>query len=409
MAKSIVTVGVPGGATIVIGTTYLPPVGNIITSSVGEAPKSYAVRSSGTFSNFFSYVSSNTLSNTGTFTLRKSLADTSITVSYTSGETGIKEDTSNTASFSATDELDYSFVVASGGTSIVCRLLSVQFEPDNTSDCVQIVGIAAANPLSGASTSYYECINGSIATTANTEADVTYRARLAFTASNLYTYIHANSRTTDIICKTRKNAADGSQSVTYTSGQTGSKEDTSNTDSVSIGDDFCYVIVNSTGTETNTWTATSVQVKNTSGQFPLENGRSSASTSINFNTTVYLPASGNHVATTTTEAYTQVYPRFDFTAKELIANVTANTIATSATTIKLRDNGADSSLVLSYAAAETGLKNDTSNTATITSGSDEINYAIATPNTSGAFAFRWMGILGETAAASTFTPKVMMM
>jgi len=69
------------------------------------------VRDAGTFSNLFVYVTTNTASVTSTVTLRKSQADTSLTVSYTSDQTGIKEDNVNTVSFAATDEGNYEVTI----------------------------------------------------------------------------------------------------------------------------------------------------------------------------------------------------------------------------------------------------------------------------------------------------------
>src|SRR6185503_17880078 len=63
------------------------------------------------------------------------------------------------------------------------------------------------------------------------------------------------------------------------------------------------------------------------------------------------------INTATTEDRAQVLARFNWTARELAAYISANTIATSASTITFRNNTADGAQVLSYAAAQTGLKN----------------------------------------------------
>src|SRR3990172_4977365 len=94
-------------------TTRFNPVGGnpIGTEGATETHYERPVRDAGTFSNLYCYVSTNTASVTSTVTLRKNLADTALTVSYTSDQTGIKEDNANSVSFVATDEGDIEVTV----------------------------------------------------------------------------------------------------------------------------------------------------------------------------------------------------------------------------------------------------------------------------------------------------------
>ena len=100
-----------------------------------------------------------------------------------------------------------------------------------------------------------------------------------------------------------------------------------------------------------------------------------------------------------TEALSQTLPRFDFTASELGAYVSANDSTLLACDITLRDNGGDSALTVSYAATQTGLKNDSSNSATITGGTDEIGYEVTNADLVGGPTITWIGCLGSTAVA----------
>lgn len=373
----------------------------LLSGAIGagtQAPRTTPIREAGVFSNLFTYVSANTTLVNSTFTLQKSLADTSVIVTYTSGQTGIKEDTSNTDSFANTDEAAYEGTVAndaSGAKTITLEVIGIQFEPTDTSVCLtpMITALSASN--SSAAQCFF--LPNGVNVFNIIEANFKYRVRNSFTSSNFYAYVSSNA-SSSIVFTTRKNGAAGNQTVSFGATQTGGKEDITNTDSLVASDDFNSSI-DGTGASSVTFTTTSTNNKNTSNQF-IELGGTSAGVSVNFNVTTYFSVSGV-LEPLTTEAKRQIYPRFDFTAKELISYVSVNTIATSATTVTLRDNGADSSVTVSYAAAETGLKNDTSNTATISSGTDEIDYKIVTPNTSGAITFRWIGMLGETAATAS--------
>jgi len=381
-------------------TRYHHPSGSGLAAHAAVARAEAPIRDAGVFSNLIVNAPSNTATVTSTVTLQVSQVDSALTVSYTSTQTGIKEDTSNTVTVAATDELDYEVTVPDTGpaTTLTVAAVGVQFAPTTTTDCIALLVAGGDFNFTTASTSFFMSPNSRV-NNPTTEANEKYRVRFSFTASDLFAYSYSNGRTTDVVVSTRKSGGAGAQSVTYTSGQTGTKEDTSNTDSLAAGDDFYYSVVTSTGTGGIQITTISCSCINTASLFPLLAG-DPAPTAINFNVTTYFPVSGSLVTTSTTEANTQLYPRFTFTASELGAFVSANSIATSATTVTLMDNGSASALTVSYDAAQTGLKNDSSNTAEITTGSDEADYRIVTPNTSGSITFRWIGIVGSTAVAA---------
>lgn len=409
MGKSVLLGSASSNGAIVndaITTRY--PATGVFNNDSTDTYAAQAVRFAGTMSNLFAYVHANTTGVTSVLTMVQNYANSSITVSYAAAETGIKEDTSNTESFAATDECNIKFAVPSdaGTTAVTISLSAMQFEPTSASDTLTCTCQRSDSTFSTDSVTRYGAISGTEGAV-TTEANVNHRVRASFTASNLYVGLSTNARTTDIVYKTRKNNADGAQSVTYTSGQTGIKEDTSNSDSLSSGDDFNTAFVTSTGGGSFTREQVSLNLLNTSNQFDFATSIVNGS-STSFNVTTYYTV-GSQLSPSTTEATKSFYPRFDFTAKELVSYVSANTIATSASVFTLRDNGSDSSVTVSYAAAETGLKNDSTNTASVTSATDEICIKLATPNTSGSITTRSLHILGETASASTFTPQVMMM
>lgn len=407
MADSLFLVGEAFGRNFVDGLSdhWAPVTGPMGGAASAEERVAMPIREAGVFSNLYIYVKANTITDTTVITLRKSVADTALTVSYTSGETGIKEDTSNSVSFAATDEAAYKVDVPSvvGTTNINFTMFGMKFTPTDTSKSVNVFpAISLSGSFAANETNYRPPVNATSMTA--TEANAKYRVRASFTSSNLFVFVLSNSRTTDMTFKTRVNGANGNQSVTYTSGETGVKEDTSNTDSLVAGDDYNYSVITGNSAEAMTVNTTCTQLTGTASKFPLLAGRIGGASN-NFNVTRYIPVHGE-LSGPFIEADAQIYPRFTFTAKELGAYVTVNTIATSPTTFTVRDNGADSAVVISYAAGETGLKNDSSNTAVITSGTDEVSYKIATPNTSGAITYTWIGMIGETASASNWVTNL---
>jgi hypothetical protein len=118
---------------------------------------------------------------------------------------------------------------------------------------------------------------------------------------------------------------------------------------------------------------------------PLIGGNGIGNTSFNFNTTTYAPpawggASGT--AWSTTEANRYVTWRTAGTWAQLLVLITANTIATSASTLKSRINTADGNQSVSIAAGATGTFEDATNSDTVSAG-DELAVKLTTPNTSG--------------------------
>lgn len=400
MANSLIVNNTSNGTGFDDAATYYVALTGRTSNSTTEANVQMPIRDAGTFSNLFVYVPTNTASVTTTITLRKSLADTAVTVSYTSDQTGIKEDTSNSVAFANTDEGCYEVTVPTevGTNTISISAIGIQFAPTTTTNCVSIMGSRPGNNYGVASTTQYGTLPGRGRPSATDESNAEMRIRGSFTMSDFYTYASANARTTTTTFKTRKNSADGGQTVAYTSGQTGAKEDTSGTDSLVAGDDFNYSITTGTGTENIMIDIVSCTAISTANQFIFGNSDPTGA-AIAALTTTYTGVTGPLIFSTT-EANSQVYPRFTFTASELGAYVSANTNAVLAFNVTLRDNGADSAVTVSYAAAQTGLKNDSSNTAVITTGADEINYEVDNLDATGSVTLQWMSFMGSTVTAA---------
>ena len=386
-------------------TPYHVPIGGQLIANTTVAQVEIPIREAGVFSNLFVCVPTNSATITSVITLQKSQVNTAVTVSYTAGQTGIKEDNSNSVTFAATDEANYEVVVPSeaGFKALNISVMSMQFTPTNDSQCITILSTAGSHAFTTASGTRWSHLSGPGETSTTAQNRTKYRIRGTFTARNFYTYVSANARTTDTVYSTQKNGAAGAQSVTYTSTQTGVKEDTTNTDSLAAGDDYQYAVTTLAGTQSITTRIISVHLVSTAGQWIMECSRIAGT--IAFGSTRYEGVNGALQSNVSAEANVQVYPRFTFTAKELGSFLETNSIDGD-TVITLRDNTGDSALTFIYTTTQTGLKIDTSNTATITSGTDEINYSIVTAGTTGSITMSWLGVMGVTVSGYTITAEL---
>lgn len=402
MASSLIIHGAAtGGIGVVDNTTRYFPLGGGLAAGATEVVAETPVRDAGTFSKLFAYVLTNTATVNSVFTLRKSQAATALTFTVGADATGIFEDTTNSVTYDATDECDLEVAVPTeaGTNTLTFTLWGVRFAPTTTTNTVSFMAANTTNRNASispaASTNYYFKPNSFSSGITTGETNQKYRIRSACVAQDFYVYVASNSRTTTTVFSSRKNGAAGGMTVSVTAGATGAFEDTSGTDTLAAGDDFNYELAAGNSAEAISLSGISCSLVSTNGEFHMLSGTGTSSTlAVSFNTTTYLAAAGNGSGVEAAEASTQIYPRVDFAAKELTCYVSANTIATSASTVTIRDNGADSAVTVSIAAGATGLFSDSTNGAKIHAGVDEICYKIVTPNTSGTLTFRWMSCIG---------------
>ena len=383
-------------------TTFVHLAGKLLENAT-EARQQTIVRDAGTFSNLYVRATANTTTTASSvITFRKSVADTALAVTYAAAETGAKEDT-DSVTVAATDECNYQVAVASnaGTTAITLSIIGITFTPTNSANTITFLSASTSNNWNNASETEFQFINGgsAVITAANeTTAQVTMRG--SYTLSDFYVFAESNARTNDTVFRIRKNTADGNSSITFAAAETGAKEDTSSTESIVSGDIVNYSVTTGTGTELLATSTISCTCISTANEFPLI-GTVDAALAQNFNVTNFKAISGLIGNSTQAEADVQIEPNFTFSVKNLNAYVSANTIATSASTITLRDDGANGNGSLSYAAAETGHKVDTDSD-TITADTDFLNYTIVTPNTSGVLTVRNISCTGVgTAGAAT--------
>ena len=91
-------------------------------------------------------------------------------------------------------------------------------------------------------TRYHSCANSNLRPqSVEAETQITYRT--AGTLSNLWVRLSSNSINGSSTIRTRVNGGNGNQSVSFASSTSGTAEDTSNTDAISVADEVNYSAV----------------------------------------------------------------------------------------------------------------------------------------------------------------------
>lgn len=385
------------GATTAIAfgtTTYLGVATSNTSANTTETNRKTRFRHATTLKNLCVNCISNSLDGSDVITVRKNGADTSITVTIGAAATGFFEDTSNTASISSGDDVNIKIVTGGTTGTHSCTVYALQ---SNCASGTTSVFAGWQQSFGTASTTNYTALTR-IAYT-GTESAVQTRFRTAGTLKNLQVYSDFNPRTSSTTIKTRKNAADGNVSVSIGAGATGNFEDTSNSDSISVGDDACMAIATGTGTGSINTIIIKTEFLTTDNTAMLSSAHTTFSQ--NFNTTSYSPL-GGLFTTAGVESQEQWKAERSFKFTQLAVVVSANTIATSATTFKLRKNAADANLNLSIGAGTTGVFVDTSSTDTCVA-TDKLTYRSVTPNTSGAITWNNSSLLISNGDINTKT------
>lgn len=233
---------------------------------------------------------------------------------------------------------------------------------------------AGSGFASGAGTSYTP-LNGNISITA-TEANRISYFQSAGTTSNFRLYVSANTTTVTITVRTRKNTANGNQTISIASTTTGEFTDGSNSDSYASGDKGSIQIVTYTGGGSISFSKFSLIFDASSNS--VQNFFTHTTNTFATNGTLYFGLRSRN-AFDSTEANVQWKMRTAGTLQNCRIRFTANSAANS-TTVVSRINGSNGNISISIAAAGTGYFTDTSNSDTVASG-DLINLAITGTDT----------------------------
>lgn len=228
---------------------------------------------------------------------------------------------------------------------------------------VLLVTSSTSNSLAAAATRYVQAVGNSRLINNGTETDREITWRATATLSNLFVRITANAITLASTARTRKNLANGGQSVSITALTTGAFEDTTNTDSITGSDEVdVQFVIGATGT-TLTPSVVSLVCDTTTGASRIGNdvvmGLSVAST-----TSFDSLAGGNVDVATEVDAQLLMREAGDF--NDLFVRIATNARTTS-TTFAIRKNGANLGSV-SVGAGLTGVFEATGSLGSVAAG-----------------------------------------
>ena len=386
---------------VAAGTSKVGGLGGILPASTNEAAQQHLPGEQGLFSKLQVYVVSNGVSSTSTLKLRKNGTNVLNSVSIASGATGVFEDSSSSDLIEASDLVNYQITAGSGGTELEVSNYSSVWVASSTdilegsiASSSSITGNLSVGKVAAINLPQYgiDNINVNAGVTSYTfpgmvthnwdatEANRQVRWRHASTLSRLGIRVYANGTSGAGTFRTRINGANGSQSVSVTGSTTGYFEDTTNSDSIASGDLVCYQFVGGSGSSYCGSTMSTVVNAASSGTI----SRIGVKPTAGFNTdsaTRYLPLVGTGTPASSETDY-KLNINVAGTIKNLFVYISANSRASTATTIKTRKNGADGNLAVSVGASATGIFEDTSNSDTIAAG-DDCNFAGVTTTGGG--------------------------
>lgn len=382
-------------------TNYAALGGNLGSKGTTETSEQITYRSPGTLSSLYVLVVTNANTATSTFRTRKNTANGNQSVSVGSTVTGVFEDLVNTDTVVAGDLLNYQGVTGATGSNLLVSQLGIIFTA--TTSTVKKMVCTNTGVLSTASATLFSPLQG-VDSVSATEANNQYKSRVAGTVKNLQVHISANSRTTATTFNSRKNTANGTLTVSVGSAATGFFEDTTHTDNIVATDLINYASTTGTGAGTISFNNIAAEITTTNGSFVFLKGSSSIGLAAGATTWQVVDGA---VSNTTPESSAQNIPRMAFTAANLQIFSVANS-TTTASTMVLRQNTANSTLSISITAATTGIFEDIIDTVAILA-TDNIDYQI-TAGATGPLNYTLIGMTGTvTAPLATNTGTTLLM
>lgn len=170
-----------------------------------------------------------------------------LAISVPASTTGQFEDTSHSDTIASGDLVNFIVTTGIGITNAIVANIFVEIE---TTDSTSQWANGRAVTVNASVTNYYPMMGG-INSAANytTETQAQSKSGVAQTVSLAEAYVSANTLTADSTLKLRKNAGNGTISVSLTAGTTGWFEDTSHSDALVATDEITWqLITGATGT-----------------------------------------------------------------------------------------------------------------------------------------------------------------
>jgi hypothetical protein len=239
-ANTITRLGAYVNANLGTGTTYSQPVDGTLTGNNTEANVQVKV-SAGTIKNMYWYSASNSRDGDSTGMYRINGADSGLGVTILDGANGPYQNDTSSAAVAEGDLLAIKTVRGGSGGTINFTNCSCNFVTTDNSFISIMAGAATVSPASP--TSYYLTIGGENTSTTASEAFNKQKFYLnSFAAGKMRIHLTTNTVASTSTFKLRKNGADTALSISIAASTTGLFEDTTNSVSLTSGDDINYVL-----------------------------------------------------------------------------------------------------------------------------------------------------------------------
>jgi len=370
--------GTSGNDTQGFGTTLYYSMGGYRYGQSVEINNKCRIHETLTAKNLYVCVLENTLNNSTTVRSRKNGANGNLSVSIPAGTTGEFEDTVNSDSLVSGDDFNYQSVA--GGSSGLIRYSYISCTIEHAT--VQTSILCLTYPWNGyTGNTYYDTINGKAYGTLVSETNAQYTIRFSCTLSRLNVYVSSNNVVNATTVRTRKNGANGAQSISIPGKTSGYFENGVNQDSLVSGDMVNLQEVVAAGGKAGYIYIEKMQMMmkvTASDSFLLYSGLSAGDLFV-WDATYYYYICGlcvRRLLESDVRLKTRaVYIKLNNLFVRVVSNAQINS-----TTFRTRRNGGNGNLSVSIPAGATGAFEDTTHEDTILIG-DRINYQLVPPPT----------------------------
>lgn len=374
------------GITFNVSITSFTPAGttDILGALRSESEVQVPYHSAGVMSNFSADISNNSLTAGSSITVRVNGVSGNELILIPATSTGIFTDASHVDNIPAGALVDYMVTTPSGGTHMIVNGIWVSFLPP-TNNMMKMVGsLQGYTSTVNGFASFYEPIAGELRFSGVIESSRAYVMKTPGTFSHFGVYCSSNTRAVSTVINFRHNGANGNQSVTVPGGFTGLIEDSSDADTVVVGDSV-DVVAASVGSDAGIFELSFQDSEFTSGAnrfmeypAPVPQGQTLSAGATN-----YFPVLGKAGNGVTLEATVQTPSTYSGTYSHMHTYINTNTLSVGMV-ITFRKNGVNGNQTITVPAGSTGYFEDAVDSDTVSS-SDLVDYdATATAGTGAA-------------------------
>jgi len=238
----------------------------------------HLLRSAGTITRTYIFVSSNTTSGNGSASVAVNGTATAQSAVITAATTGLFEDTGSAVSYSAADTVETELIEGSGGATVYTTCGATFISTNSKQDCIGVV----AGTRTASATVHFWPISGREVDDNTDEERIKHSMQYDGTASNLRIHALSNSYTGNATFTLRKNGVDTAVTLSHTAASTSLIEDTVNTVTFVAGDDLSLSYTGGTsGTlGANTTWALTLEADAGAATFPITIASSGVGTAV---------------------------------------------------------------------------------------------------------------------------------